>query len=137
MRTLFADTFFWTALVDRTDQWHEEVVRYEGSLGADDIIVTTEEVLVEFATQLGARAEQLRRAASLFVRDVLANPGVEIVPQSHESFLEGLALFEARPDKLYSLTDCISMQAMKRRAISEALTHDRHFSQEGFQAIFR
>ena len=136
VRTLFADTFFWTALVDRSDQWHETVVRYEASLSTGTAIVTTEEVLVEFATLLGTKAERLRRAASRFTRDVLANPSIEVIPQSHESFLEGLALFEARPDKLYSLTDCISMQTMKRREISEVLTHDRHFTQEGLQAIF-
>ena len=49
----------------------------------------------------------------------------------------GLDLYEARPDKLYSLTDCVSMQTMKDRAADEALTHDRHFMQEGFRALFR
>ena len=46
-------------------------------------------------------------------------------------------LYEARPDKGYSLTDCISMQTMRKEGISEALTDDRHFEQEGFRALFR
>lgn len=137
MTLLFADTFLWTALADRTDQWHEVVVRYEATLSPDVRLVTTEEVLVEFATQLGTKAARLRRAATLFARDILSNPTIEVVPQSHASFLEGLRLFEDRPDKLYSLTDCISMQTMKRRGITQALTHDRHFAQEGFEAVFR
>jgi len=57
---------------------------------------------------------------------------VEVVAQSHESFLAGLALYERRPDKEYSLVDCISMNVMRLRGIWEILTHDRHFSQEGF-----
>jgi len=40
-----------------------------------------------------------------------------------------------RPDKGYSLVDCISMQTMRREGITDALTHDRHFEQEGFRAL--
>ena len=43
----------------------------------------------------------------------------------------------ARPDKGYSLTDCISMQTMGSQGIRDVLTNDRHFEQEGFQALFR
>jgi uncharacterized protein len=79
------------------------------------------------------------------VRGILVASTVSVVPQSHESFLDGLSLYESRPDKGYSLTDCIiirrswriSMQAMRRERLSEALTNDRHFEQEGFRALFR
>ena len=56
-------------------------------------------------------------------------------PQTHQSFLDGFALYKARPDKGYSLTDCISMQAMKQDGITEILTNDRHFDQEGFTRL--
>lgn len=62
----------------------------------------------------------------------MSNPGVEVRQQSHQSFLNGLALYKARPDKGYSLTDCISMEAMRQEGIGEILTHDQHFTQEGF-----
>ncbi len=29
------------------------------------------------------------------------------------------------------------MQTMRREGLTEALTNDRHFEQEGFQALFR
>jgi len=60
-----------------------------------------------------------------------------VVPQSRDSLLSGMALYEARPDKGYSLTDCISMRTMRREGLSDALTNDRHFEQEGFRALFR
>lgn len=64
---------------------------------------------------------------------MLSDSGIEVVAQSHESFLAGLALYERRrPDKQYSLVDCISMNVMRKKRIREILTHDRHFSQEGF-----
>jgi predicted nucleic acid-binding protein len=63
---------------------------------------------------------------------ILNDPDIEVVSQSRDSFLAGLALYERRPDKRYSLVDCISMNVMRQRDIQEILTSDRHFSQEGF-----
>jgi uncharacterized protein len=62
---------------------------------------------------------------------------VRVIPQSRESFVSGLELYETRPDKGYSLVDCISMQTMRKEGITDALTNDRHFEQEGFRALFR
>jgi uncharacterized protein len=78
-----------------------------------------------------------RNRSAATVRSLLAEPEVRVIPQSHESFLAGLSLYEARPDKGYSLVDCISMQTMRKEQITEVLTNDRHFEQEGFRALFR
>jgi len=51
--------------------------------------------------------------------------------------MAGLDLYRARLDKGYSLTDCISMQIMRREGLTDVLTNDRHFEQEGFRALFR
>ena len=67
---------------------------------------------------------------------MLASPEVTVIHQTHELFLEGLTLYEARPDKEYSLTDCISMQTMRREGLTEVLTNDHHFTQEGFHILF-
>jgi len=95
-------------------------------------LVATEEVLSEFLTAVSAHGDRTRSLACQLVREILNDPGSEVVAQSHESFLAGLALYERRPDKEYSLADCISMNVMKHKQIQEVLTHDRHFSQEGF-----
>lgn len=99
--------------------------------------MTTEEVLIEFATHLGVRDRRLREIAVEWVRAVLDDPDILVIAQSRETLLAGLRLFESRLDKRYSVTDCISMETMKARDISEALTHDRHFAQEGFTPVFR
>ena len=49
----------------------------------------------------------------------------------------GLALYDARPDKQWSLTDCISFLVMQDRRITEALTGDHHFEQAGFTALLK
>ncbi len=81
--------------------------------------------------------EGLRLDAIRIVHNILSARTVRAIPQSHESFLAGLALYDARPDKGYSLTDCISTQTMRREGLTDVLTNDRHFEQEGFHALFR
>ena len=80
---------------------------------------------------------QFRREAAESVKRILASPVIRVIPQSRESFVAGLRLYSARPDKGYSLTDCISMQTMRNENLTEVLTNDRHFEQEGFRALFR
>lgn len=77
----------------------------------------------------------MRVVAASTVRKALTNPLVTVLPQSHQSFLSGLVLYEARPDKQYSLTDCVSMEAMRSEGITEVLTNDNHFAQEGFMTL--
>ena len=51
------------------------------------------------------------------------------------SFARALDLYEARPDKEYSLVDCMSMVVMRERGITHVLTNDHHFRQEGFTVV--
>ena len=82
-----------------------------------------------------ARRVRMSFFGARVIEDALADPLVIVRPQSHQTFLDGLALYKSRPDKGYSLTDCISMEAMRQEGISEILTHDNHFTQEGFTIL--
>ncbi len=135
MKPIFADTFYWVALANHRDAAHRTVVRFSEQQSSS-VIVTTDEVLSEFLT-FCASDLQLRARAVATVHALLAAADTRIIPQSRASFLARLELYRARPDKGYSLTDCISMQTMRREAIAEVLTNDRHFQQEGFQVLFR
>jgi uncharacterized protein len=136
MTALFADTFYWIALADFSDSAHRRALALTAER-TDTPIVTTDEVLAEYLTFFATAPEQMRHKAVINARRILDDPGVRVVPQSRESFLSGMALYEARPDKGYSLTDCISMQTMRKEGLTEVLTNDRHFEQEGFRALFR
>lgn len=46
-----------------------------------------------------------------------------------------MALLMARPDKASFQCDAVSFILMRQRRITEALTTDRHFEQEGFQRL--
>jgi predicted nucleic acid-binding protein len=129
--TVFADTFYWIALTTPLDAAHERAKEFT------EDVVTTQEVLTEYLNFFSSGPEHLRRNATKAMQAILRDPTVRIVPQSDGSFHAGLDLFRARPDNGYSLTDCISMQTMRREGLIEVLTNDRHFEQEGFRPLFR
>ena len=134
MTTVFADTQYWVAIVRPKDQWQESAKRARSLLGTTRLL-TTDEVLTEFLTTLSDGGEQLRLQAVKMVRAILNNPNVKVLPQTRDSFLRGVAFYEQRSDKKYSLTDCISMNAMKSESVTKILTHDHHFQQEKFEVL--
>jgi predicted nucleic acid-binding protein len=136
LRRVFADTQYWVALVLPGDPWRDKAKSVSISLGAAHVI-TTDEVLTEVLNFVSSAGPRTRQVATGVVRDITRAPNVEVIPQSRESFLEGLDLYERRTDKRYSLTDCISMRVMRKHRLMEVLTHDRHFTQEGFVALLR
>ncbi len=77
------------------------------------------------------------RAAFIKLFNVLRSHDlVEVV--SGDDWLErGVDLYARRPDKAWSLTDCISFVVMADRKLTEALTGDHHFEQAGFLALLK
>lgn len=134
MRRVYADTVYWIALANPLDQWHALAVQAGRTLRGAKII-TSEEILTEFLAHFSGRGRTTREGAARHADRVLSNPGISVRPQTHQSFFDGFALFKARPDKEYSLTDCISMRVMRAGGVVEILTHDVHFAQEGFTLL--
>ena len=135
MKTVFADAHYWIAIVNPNDSWAEAAKKVRSSLG-EIFIVTTDGVLTEFLAAL-SKGEHMRKQAAKMVRVILDNPNVRVIPQTRDSFLKGLTLYENRSDKEYSLTDCISMNVMKAESLVEVLTKDHHFEQEGFTVLIK
>jgi len=97
--------------------------------------LTTEWVLVELADALSAPTA--RGIAVAFLQAVRADPQFEVVGYSQSVYEAGFTLFADRPDKGWSLTDCISFAVMAERKLTDALTADQHFVQAGFRAVFK
>jgi predicted nucleic acid-binding protein len=131
MTLVFADTFFFLAVLNRRDPAHEEALQFYGDTGLH--FVTTEWVLSEVANASSAPAMPpgFRRLFDLLERDTR----VRIVPASHDSFHRGLELYFNRPDKEWSFTDCSSFGVMSEEGIEQALTGDHHFEQAGFRIV--
>ncbi|MCA2656599.1 PIN domain-containing protein [Microcystis sp. M061S2] len=136
MRKIFLDTAYLQALVDTRDSLHQSSVAITDEL---DIFlsVTSEMVLTELLNALSGRGGYLRDAAPDIVDKLHQDSSVEIIPQTSQLFTEALLFYRQRRDKSYSLTDCASMLIMRQQNLSDALTFDRHFQQEGFNALLR
>lgn len=134
MNEIFVDTLHLAAVLNPKDQWHEFALAVEAEIG-NARLVTTENVLHEFLNFFAEFPPRMKKRAVNFVKDLYKTREIEIVPHTQEIFFDGLRLYESRLDKGYSLTDCISMNAMRERGITEILTHDGHFTQEGFTIL--
>ena len=83
---------------------------------------------------------QIRGIGPIFVslyRTLVNHPRVRIIPADPQLFRRGVDLFEQRPDKAWSLVDCLSFLVMRQEEISAALTGDKHFEQAGFIALLK
>ncbi|MBO0859258.1 MAG: type II toxin-antitoxin system VapC family toxin [Chloracidobacterium sp.] len=123
---VFVDTLYWIAITTPNDPWHKPLMKAKAALDTVQLM-TRDEVMM--AKTLFPVKEYFRRHATETARILMAE--VIVIPQTHLIFLRGLDLYEKRPDKKYSLTDCVSMIAMRDEGITEILSNDRHFEQEG------
>src|SRR5204862_7628273 len=130
MRIAFADTGYWVALLNPRDALHQDARSATRRLGIEHLI-TTDEVLVEVLAFFCAYGAAMRRSTVRLVRQLLHDPRVEVLPQTHASFLDGLAFYAGREDKEYSLVDCGSMRAMRPRHLAEAPTPHHPVEQAG------
>ena len=131
MKRVFADAWFYIALLDADDQGHERAAAWFRDFTGT--IFTTRWVLAEVANSLAAPA--LRGAMAGFLRAIESAPEVCIVADSDRIYLRGVDLFAGRADKAWSLTDCISFVVMAEEGMTDALSADRHFAQAGFNPL--
>ncbi len=133
MKRVFADAFYYFALLNPSDEAHRRAVEFTGSF--DGKLITTAWVLTELADGMANPAN--RRVFMNFHHELCGDPQVVIVPPDADLFEQGLELYGRRPDKGWSLTDCISFVVMEEQEIAEALTGDHHFEQAGFAALLK
>ncbi|MEM6326100.1 MAG: type II toxin-antitoxin system VapC family toxin [Bacteroidota bacterium] len=127
---VFLDTGFLIALADASDQHHRAAVAYWTEARPLPKILTTSFVLDEVATFLNSRGFH---AKAIDVVDRLqASPRVQIVHPDEDLFGAAWEYFRSRPDKRYSLTDCLSFIVMSAEGLQDALAFDAHFEQAGF-----
>jgi predicted nucleic acid-binding protein len=133
MNRYFADTFYYVALLNPTDSYHHRAEEMAKNLHGH--IWTTEAVLLEFANAFSHPG--LRMIAAEAIRKLRNSVAVTVVPILPDFFERGLALYEQRPDKEWSLTDCLSFVVMQDSDIMDALTGDLNFEQAGFRVLLR
>lgn len=133
MNEVFADSFYYIALLNPNDRFHASALQATKQLNRR--LVTTLWVLMEVADALSAPA--VRQRTHQFLQQASADPNTTVITAADPWYLRGLQLYGTRADKDWSLTDCISFQVMTERGITEALSGDHHFIQAGFRALLQ
>ncbi len=127
---VFVDTGYLIALENADDDNHAAAMEHWESLEEMPPMTTTSYVVDEIVTFFNVR-DQHGKAVELG-EVLLFSPSVEMIHVGEDLLGRALALLRERPDKRYSLTDCVSFVAMRERGMSTAFAFDRHFEQEGF-----
>jgi uncharacterized protein len=133
MNPVFADTVYYLALTNPRDQYASAATKYTAAFSGR--FVTTAWILTEVANSL-VRGPNRALFCEIY-RDLAGDSRVTIVPPAQDLFEQGIELYAQRPDKQWSLTDCISFIVMREYGLSDALTADKHFEQAGFSILLK
>jgi len=128
---MLLDTSGLLCLHHEAESFHDEALR---AYNTGSRRLTHSYILAEFVALAHVRRLP-RLAALMFVAALLNNPDIEVVWVDEALHREAMALLLARLDMTYTLCDAVSFVLMRRRSLSEALTTDRHFAQEGFHRL--
>jgi predicted nucleic acid-binding protein len=131
-RTYFVDTWFFVAFIDRRDSDYLKARRLRTKI-RDTQLLTHEGVLAEVLAFFSDETPHLRTEAARIVREALRQ--IDVMSIDRTLFLRALDLYEGRPDKEYSLVDCMSMVVMRARSVVDVLTNYHHFRQERFTVV--
>jgi predicted nucleic acid-binding protein len=130
---ILVDTGYLLAVLNPGDQLFERAQRWAAAV--NEPLVTTEYVLWELVNSLSDPVDRPKVHAA--IDQIRSTADWELLPATPELLSGGLALHQTRPDKHWSLTDCISFVVMHERGLRRALAFDHHFEQAGFEALLR
>lgn len=130
---MLLDTSGLLCYFDASDARHLDAVTF---FKAAPLRLIHSHILAEFIPLCRARGLNIADVLA-FAADLLDNPHVGVVWVDEDLHCSALALLRARLDKTYSLCDAVSFVLMRERGITEALTTDRHFAQEGFERLLK
>ena len=85
---VFADTFYWVAVLNTKDSSHFDAVETRHLLG-EIIVVTTETVLIEVLNYFAEYGAFTRKSAADAVRTIIEDDEIELVEFFVEQFARG------------------------------------------------
>ena len=130
---ILLDSGYLVALINTRDELHARAKAWLRVLRGP--LIVTEYVLVEMMDTLSHPS--LRIGAHGMYRLLTSSPEITVVAASSSLLRCGVELHHRRPDKDWSLTDCISFAVMEERRITQALAFDSHFQQAGYEPLLR
>jgi predicted nucleic acid-binding protein len=132
--TVFVDTSFLVALLDPKDLLNHGALEFARELDRRKVeLLSTDAVLIEFANYFSRGP--LRSKAIVWIGRVRGNKEWEIIRLEPALVTLGERRYRKYRDKFWSLTDCISMEVMLQRGLTEVATFDKHFREGGFNLL--
>lgn len=131
MTRVFADTSFFVAAIAPRDAYDRRAIEFSRAFEGE--VWTTEFVIVELGNYLFRIKD--RPFFEPILKNIRQSAQYRIIEATHGLLERGIQRFVDRPDKKWSLTDCISFVVMEEQGITEALTSDGDFGQLGFKAL--
>lgn len=130
---MLIDTSGFLCLVHKDEPEHADAVQ---SYNSATSYLTHSYILSEFIPLARSRKFPVFEALN-FSRHILTDRSIEVVWVDAQLHDAALKLLEKRLDKTYSLCDAVSFVLMREREITDALTTDKHFEQEGFVRLLK
>jgi uncharacterized protein len=130
---MLIDTSGFLSLYESKEPFHQKAGELYYSA---KFLMTTNYVLAEY-TALAQVRGIVREEIIKFSRRILDNEDIEIIWIDENLHTKAVELIEQRQDKNYSLCDAVSFVIMNERGVTESLTTDKHFEQEGFIRLLK
>ena len=138
MKEVFADTSGWASAFVRTETYHSLAADFLRQWQANGtLVVTTNYVINEVSALLTSPLRVPRPQQIAILNSIRTASWVEIVHVDPALDEAAYALFQARPDKTWSLVDCACFVVMQQRRIASAFTNDHHFEQAGLVRLLK
>lgn len=129
---LLLDTVFIQALLNQRDQYHIQAKAFLPRMRSAAEVWITEAILVEVGNALSVFN---RQAAVHFIQQCYHTANMRVVTIDTPLLIRALQFYQARSDKAWGLTDCISFVVMTEQGLTDAVTADEHFRQAGYRAL--
>lgn len=129
MKNVFIDTSAFYALMDSSDQFHQQASENWRTLVKDGILLNTSNYITVETTALLQNRLGFE-AADLWYRDILGVVQLIWIGNSNHQMAYELWLSLGRSN--LSLVDCASFVIMRSHSIDRFFGFDKHFKEQGF-----
>ena len=130
---VFIDTSGFYAQWDTNDSAHERTKAWLTANKGKFVAMTTEWVIGETCTLLGARG--VPHLIGSFLDQLAASRALRSINPDAETLDETKRFLRRHVNQGYSFVDCLSFCVMKNNRVMNALTTDQHFRKAGFRAL--
>lgn len=138
MADLFVDTSGWACWAVGRQAFHARAVgALNNCWSSGGRALTTSYVLAELTALLTSPLRVSKAQQIQLLRAIRTDPVIEVVPAGPALDAAAWLLWESRPDKDWTIVDCVSFVLMQQRGLTDAVTTDHHFEQAGFVRLLK